>query len=166
MDKNGIVDLVPAYYIKNERDEYKLYPGLDRNQLADEVPSVKKKYLLHGDFAGLEMDRLRDDFGPEDWTALTCETTGSVWLENIGNGHFRIHDLPLAAQFAPVNAIIAEDLDGDGKPDLVLAGNEYQEAPFRGRYDASYGLFLKGDGHGHFTFTLRSVWSSTGTQRH
>ncbi len=150
MDHNGIIDLIPAYYIKNSQGEYKLYPDLDRNQLADEVPAVKKKYLLHADFAKLDMDQLRSDFGAEGWTELKCETSSSVWIENKGDGRFVLHELPLYAQFAPVNAILAEDLDGDGNIDLVLAGNEYQSAPGRGRQDASYGLVLKGDGRGDF----------------
>jgi len=56
--------------------------------------------------------------------------------------------LPKEAQFAPVNAIICEDLDGDGKNDLLLAGNEYQTEVMTGRYDASYGSFLRGTGDG------------------
>jgi hypothetical protein len=150
MDNNGIIDLVPAYYIRNRDGDYKLYPDLDRNQLADEVPSVKKKYLLHADFAKLGMDQLKSDFGEEGWMELKCETSSSVWIENKGDGRFVMHELPLAAQFAPVNAILAEDVDGDGNIDLVLGGNEYQSAPGRGRQDASYGLLLKGDGHGSF----------------
>jgi hypothetical protein len=150
MDHNGLTDLIPAYYIKNSDGAYKLYPDLDRNQLAEEVPAVKKKYLRHADFAKLEMDQLRTDFGAEGWTELKCETGSSVWIENKGDGSFVMHELPLAAQFAPVNAILAEDLDGDGNMDLLLAGNEYQSAPGRGRQDASYGLVLKGDGHGTF----------------
>jgi hypothetical protein len=71
-------------------------------------------------------------------------------FENLGNGKFVKHPLPMEAQFAPVNAIICDDLDGDGHNDLILAGNEYQTEPMTGRYDASYGLFLKGDGSCHF----------------
>ncbi len=83
-------------------------------------------------------------------TKLDCETTGSVWLENLGNGKFAVHTLPVAAQFAPVNAIIAEDINGDGNVDLLLAGNEYQNNVMTGRFDASYGLLLEGDGKGGF----------------
>ena len=50
----------------------------------------------------------------------------------------------MEAQFAPVNAIICDDLDNDGFKDLLLAGNEYQTNVMTGRYDASYGCFLKG----------------------
>ena len=59
--------------------------------------------------------------------------------------------MPVEAQFAPVNAIICDDLDNDGFKDLLLAGNEYQAEIMTGRYDASYGCYLKGSGNNKFT---------------
>jgi hypothetical protein len=44
-----------------------------------------------------------------------------------------------------------EDLDGDGFKDLIIAGNEYQSEVMIGRYDASYGLVLKGGKNKIFT---------------
>ena len=148
MDNNGSDELIPAYYIKDGSDNYQLYPALDRNQLAQEIPAVKKKYLLHKDYSTVTMARLTDDFGAAGWTELTCETAASIWLENRGGGKFRAHVLPMQAQFAPINSIVAADLDGDAVVDLILAGNEYQSEYNTGRYDASYGLILKGDGKG------------------
>jgi enediyne biosynthesis protein E4 len=43
-----------------------------------------------------------------------------------------------------VKAIVCTDMDGDGIKDILLAGNEYQTEVMTGRYDASYGCFLKG----------------------
>jgi hypothetical protein len=43
------------------------------------------------------------------------------------------------------------DFDGDGRIDLLLAGNFSGVPPVLGRYDASYGLMLKGDPAGHLT---------------
>lgn len=150
MDGNGMEELIPAYYIKDAGGGYQLFPALDRNQLAQEIPAVKKKYLLHKDYSTVTMAQLKDDFGAGGWTELTCETAASVWIENTGGGKFRAHVLPVQAQFAPVNSIVAEDVDGDGVTDLVLAGNEYQAEANSGRSDASYGLVLKGDGKGGF----------------
>ena len=76
---------------------------------------------------------------------LHCDETRSCWLENAGNGKFIKHPLPVEAQFAPVNAIICDDMDNDGFKDLLLAGNEYQAEVITGRYDASYGCFLRGN---------------------
>ncbi len=58
--------------------------------------------------------------------------------------------MPIEAQFAPVNAIVCADIDGDGVKDILLAGNEYQTEVMTGRYDASYGCFLKGWGNKQF----------------
>jgi hypothetical protein len=78
---------------------------------------------------------------------LYCYETRSCFFENTGSGRFTKKPLPMEAQFAPVNAIICDDLDGDGHKDLLLAGNEYQAERIRGRYDASYGCFLRGTGN-------------------
>ena len=151
MDKNGFTDLVPAYYIMDKNGSYTLFPALDRNQLAEEVPAVKKKYLLHADYAKVSMEQLKNDFGKDGWSELKCETTQSIWIENLGNGKFKTHALPLEAQFAPINSIVANDIDSDGNTDLIIAGNEYQTVASTGRYDASYGLVMKGNGRGDFT---------------
>ena len=42
-------------------------------------------------------------------------------------------------------------MDGDGHLDLIVAGNLYDAEPNTPRADAGNGLWLKGDGHGHFT---------------
>ena len=151
MDNNGYKDIVPAYYIRNNDNDYQLFPAFDRNVLAEQVPAIKKKYLLHQDYAKVTMQQLMDDYGADGWDALKCETTSSVWIENLGNGKFTAHALPVEAQFAPINSIVASDVDGDGNIDLIIAGNEYQQEITTGRYDASYGLLLKGGGKGTFT---------------
>jgi hypothetical protein len=61
------------------------------------------------------------------------------------------------AQFAPVNAIVCEDMDGDGIKDILLAGNEYETEVMTGRYDASYGCFLKGKNNKEFQFVSPSI---------
>ncbi len=150
IDKNNFTEIIPAYYIKNNTGAEVLFPALDRNQLAEQLPAAKKKYLLHSEYAKISMQQLQNDFGKEGWVELKCETAASVWIENLSNGKFKTHELPIQAQFAPINSIIAADVDEDGNTDLIVAGNEYQTAAATGRYDASYGLFLKGNGKGSF----------------
>jgi hypothetical protein len=78
-------------------------------------------------------------------------TFASAVALNNGNGTFTVQPLPIEAQLAPIYASLAGDFDGDGKVDLLVAGNLYGVIPFLGRYDASYGLMLRGDGKGGFT---------------
>src|SRR3989454_92447 len=82
---------------------------------------------------------------------LQADTFASVYLQNEGEGHFTVTALPNLAQISPVRGIIALDIDGDGNLDLVVAGNLYDEDPNTPRADAGNGLWLRGDGHGHFT---------------
>ena len=72
-------------------------------------------------------------------------------------GFARLHVVDLNGAFEgrsvnedAVRAILADDFDADGHKDLILAGNFDGVPPRRGRYDASYGWLLRGDGQGAF----------------
>ena len=151
IDKNGTVDIIPAYHIRDDKGEYHLFPAIDQTEFSQEVPTIKKKYLLNADYARVTMDDLFKGIDRKEIVELRCDTTASLWMENTGNGKFRPRALPIEAQFAPVNTIIARDFTQDGVIDLLLAGNEYHAETASGRYDASYGQLLRGDGHGAFT---------------
>jgi enediyne biosynthesis protein E4 len=150
LDANGSIDPIPFYYIKDHTGVKRLYPGINRRQFADQVPAIKKQFLHHAQYAEATFDDIFKGKVKDSLMRLTCTETRSCWLENVGNGQFRRHALPPEAQFAPVNAIVCDDLDGDGVMDLLLAGNEYQADVMTGRYDASYGCFLKGIAHKNF----------------
>ncbi len=70
----------------------------------------------------------------------------SICLENLGNGEFNIHELPIQAQVSSINGIIIKDVDKDGIKDLIIAGNMYDSEIETPRNDAGVGLFLKGKG--------------------
>jgi enediyne biosynthesis protein E4 len=149
LDDNGSVDPLLAYYIINQKGERHLYPAIDRQQFAGQVPSIKKKYQVYEIYSKAKMEDILKEYR-EGMLELTCEETRTCWLENKGDGKFEMHALPIEAQFSPVNSIVSTDVDGDKKLDIILAGNEYQAEVMTGRYDASYGLLLKGDGKGIF----------------
>ena len=143
LDGNGSIDPIPFYYIMGDDGQRHAYPAINRGQLSEQVPGVKKKFLYHHDYAHATFADLFK--GKEDGLLkLSCDETRSCFLENLGNGQFRKHPLPNEAQFGPVNAITCADIDNDGYTDLLLAGNEYQADVMTGRYDALYGRLLKG----------------------
>jgi enediyne biosynthesis protein E4 len=151
IDNNGLLDPIMAYYIINKQGNRELYPAIDRGTFASQVPSIKKKFLYHSDYS---TKRIGEIFTPEEMQGmreLVCEETRTMWLENTGSGTFKKHELPLEAQFAPVNAIVCTDVNNDGNADIILAGNEYQAEVSIGQYDASYGLLLINDRKGHFS---------------
>ncbi len=151
LDGNGSIDPVFFYYIKGADGRKHSYPAIGRSRLADQVPSIKKQFLLHEDYSHAAFNEIFKGKAKDKIPELYCDETRSCYLENMGNGKFIKQPLPVQAQFAPVNAIICDDLDNDGLKDLLLAGNEYQTEVMTGRYDASYGCFLKGGKNKSFT---------------
>ncbi|MCY4204329.1 MAG: VCBS repeat-containing protein [Bacteroidetes bacterium] len=71
-----------------------------------------------------------------------------IW--NRQDGSFHAEPLPFRAQWTPIHAILAEDLDGDGAPEIMMGGNLYAATPQAGRYDAGYGVVLRRDSTGRF----------------
>jgi hypothetical protein len=151
IDHNGRIDPVMFYYIRDADGIRRSYPAYSRGQLASQVPAVKKRFLLNEDYAKAGFSDLFPGKTKADVLNFFCDETRSCWLENVGNGKFIKHVLPMEAQFAPVNAIVCADIDNDGYNDLLLAGNDYQTDVITGRYDASYGCLLRGSGKKDFT---------------
>jgi hypothetical protein len=127
------------------------YPLAGRDELLQKIPSLRAKYPSYKDFGA---SRIEDIFPAADIRQAQVReayTFASAVAVNNGNGTFTLRALPAEAQFAPIYASLAGDFDGDGKTDLLVGGNLFGVAPMLGRYDASYGLLLRGDGKGGFT---------------
>ena len=127
------------------------YPVAGRDELVKKIPSLRSKYPSYKAFGA---SRIEDIFPAADLSQAQVReayTFASAVALNNGNGTFTLRPLPLEAQFAPIYASLAGDFDGDGKTDLLVGGNFYGVTPMLGRYDASYGLMLRGDGKGAFT---------------
>ena len=75
----------------------------------------------------------------------------SIFL-NDGTGRFTRKALPVETQFSSVYAAEVGDYNSDGNLDILLGGNMFNVKPEVGRYDASYGTFLIGNGHGDFKY--------------
>jgi enediyne biosynthesis protein E4 len=152
LDANGSVDPIFFYYIKDKTGKKNLYPAISRAQFSDQVPAIKKQFLFAKNYSNASFDNIFPANKREGLMHLSCDETRSCYFENLGGGKFKKHILPIQVQFAPVNSIICDDVDGDGLVDLIMAGNEYQADVMTGRYDASYGCFLKGIKNKTFQF--------------
>ena len=151
LDGNGSIDPFLFYYIKDADGVRRSYPGISRGRFAERVPAIKKRFLLNEHYALATYQDIFKGKALEKMLKLRCDETRTCFFENTGKGKFVKHVLPVEAQFSPVNSIICDDLDNDGYKDLLLAGNEYQAEVMTGRYDASFGCFLRGSGNKSFT---------------
>jgi len=127
------------------------YPIAMRDELIQALPYLKARFPRYADYAG---KTVTDIFSPAELAGATLKqahTFATALARNNGDGSFTLVPLPREAQIAPVYGILASDVDGDGKTDLLLAGNFDGVQPEIGRMSASYGLLLRGEGTGRFT---------------
>jgi len=146
LDGTGRTQLIEAQYADG-----RLVPLRGRSKLAYSYPWLSRKFPTYRAFAAAS---LADIFGADRLAGVkqlsATELASGVFLQQADRS-FRFVPLPSEAQLAPVNAIVARDLDGDGKTDLLLVGNHFGPEPSTGRFDGGLGLVLKGDGQGGFT---------------
>ena len=144
-DKNGSIDPVMCYYVQGKN-----YLAHARDELNAQINPMRARFTTYADYARVPFD---EAFLPEELNAayvVRSERFASSYVENLGDGTFAIRDLPIEAQVAPVNGIAVGDYDGNGTLDALLVGNDYTADVATGRYDASEGWLLRGDGKGDF----------------
>ncbi|WP_375444182.1 VCBS repeat-containing protein [uncultured Fibrella sp.] len=149
-DNNGFYDAIPTIFIPDAEGKRQEYTFHGREDLIKQMIVMRKRFPYYKDFATATIDKL---LTPEErQTALVLEANylESAYVENKGDGTFAMHPLPIQAQVAPIFGMVAEDVDRDGKLDVMLVGNDYGGEVLAGRYDAMNGLFLRGDGKGNF----------------
>ncbi|MBN3521863.1 VCBS repeat-containing protein [Algoriphagus lutimaris] len=149
-DKNGSVDPVTFAYYKDREGNYKSFPSHFWGDLYGQSTLFRKKYERYKTYA---LSTEEDLFTPEEKEGaliLTGNYDNSAYVENLGNGQFKLKALPRMAQVGPVNGVVSEDFDQDGNLDVALIGNDYGNEIFIGKLDAHIGLILKGNGQGDF----------------
>lgn len=150
-DGNGSLDAIPSTFFPDQKGEWVEFPYFGRPDMEKQVSKLKGKYLHHADLGVATMQSVVGNFPKAKPLVLKANTFASSYVENMGGGKFQVHELPRAAQLAPVHGLLAEDFNGDGYPDLLLSGNDFGTEVGMGHYDALNGLVLLGDGKGNFT---------------
>jgi hypothetical protein len=160
-DNNGSIDPLICYYIQG-----KSYPMASRDEITDQIVSLRQRFPTYDSYANATIEDILTPEQLKSAKQLSADYFETAYFEN-NNGVFEAKKLPLQANFFPVFAISTGDFDRDGKQDIILAGNIDHARIKIGKIDAGYGLFLKGDGKGHFEYVpqLKSGLSVKGCTR-
>ncbi|GAA4441189.1 VCBS repeat-containing protein [Pontibacter saemangeumensis] len=146
-DANGAVDPMLCFYIQG-----KSYPYVTRDELLDQMSVMRTRFPDYKSYADAA---ITDIFSAEelaDAGHLKANYLKTAYFESGSDGKFHEKPLPVQVQYAPVFTITPLDYDADGKQDLLLCGNVNQARLRFGKSDANYGVLLKGDGKGNFTY--------------
>ncbi len=146
LDQNGFIDPIITYY-NNDQEQ----PVSARDDLLRQVPALKKKFPSYEQYALTDIAGILSAADRSRAYTAKAFQLASCYLENEGNSRFTLTELPRVAQLAPVYGILVQDFDQDGHLDGLLSGNDFGTEVVSGRYDASVGTLLRGDGAGGFT---------------
>lgn len=144
-DNNGCIDPVMSYYVQGKN-----HLAHTRDDLIKQISAMRARFRTYTDYAEatFETSFLKSELSQ---AYVVCSRTFTTsYIENKGHGSFELRSLPMEAQFSPVYGIIAEDFNTDGHLDILLTGNFYSSQVSTGKYDASIGLLLTGNGKGDF----------------
>lgn len=145
-DNNLFSDPILTYFRQGKR-----YTYYSKDELFAQIISIKKKFVDYAPFARSTFEQVFDASQLEQAQHKSAYTLASSVAENQGNGQFTLQQLPTEAQLSPIFAFATGDFNKDKQPDIIAVGNWYDVQPSMGRYDASYGVYLQGDGKGNFT---------------
>ena len=144
-DNNGSSEQVITAYREGTD-----YPLVLRHDLVMQMPGLKKRFLKYSEYKGKTIREIFDANTVEGALRFDVHQLASTILLSTETGGFEVKELPRAAQTAPIYAIAVADFDRDGNQDALLGGNLFGAKPEVGRYDASYGTLLLGNGKGDF----------------
>ncbi|UXX81282.1 FG-GAP-like repeat-containing protein [Reichenbachiella carrageenanivorans] len=142
-DGNQKHDIVLSYHNFGEQ-----YPVRGRQCSSDQIPAIKVAYKDYNSFSTASMD---DIFGSENLSNslhFQVEAFSSIKLINLGEGRYDAQALPFEAQMSPINDWVIQDLNGDGREDVLAVGNLYASEVETPRNDSGLGLVLESTDRG------------------
>ncbi len=149
---DGLTEPLIYYYIG---DDEILFASKD--DLGKQLVELKKKFVSYDSFARVDPHTLFSPAEMKKSLLLQAQEFRSGCFVNRGNLRFEFVPFPGEGQFAPLNAIAVFDYNGDGRKDLLTAGNYYEANLQRGRYDADYGSVMVNNGQGRFVAVPNQV---------
>ena len=155
-DESGDVDLVLSY-----TDNGRKVPLRGRQCSSQEMPFIKDSFDTYQEFASATILDIYGEEQLEHSLKYYANNFASCTFMNDGKGAFTKKELPSETQLSSLNSILVDDVNRDGFVDLILGGNFYVAEVETARNDASYGVFLVGNGKGNFeiqTPTLSHIY--------
>jgi len=141
MNRNNAADAVCFYTIQGKQVPLHSY-----TEIIQQLPGlIQKRYPKVAMYANATMSNI---FTPQELNGSTkyeVNTFQSGVFENNGKG-FTFKPFPVEAQTSNINDFLVEDINKDGKLDLVLVGNSDAPRISLGRNDAFNGLILLNEG--------------------
>lgn len=139
-DENGTNDIVLSY----EKDN-KLVPLRGRECSSQQVPAIKRRFKTYEVFADAS---LKDIYGQkmlDNSLHYSATNFANSWIENKGNGNFKLQALPTRLQFSSINSFVNIHTNKQSK--IISAGNLLNSEVETPRNDSNIGAVFSFDKH-------------------
>lgn len=160
-DDNGKAEQVMTYYLNGKE-----IPFATKMELEKQMPFLNKKYLYAADFAKASLASVLGEEKLSGAKKLQADYFSNAVFINRGNLQFEAKALPFAAQLSCYREAVVIDANGDRLPDVLLAGNYYDNNVELGRNDADMGTILVNRGNGNFDCSTLNGLVIKGQVRH
>ncbi|MFT4986503.1 MAG: hypothetical protein ACI81Y_002454 [Glaciecola sp.] len=160
-DENGTYDV-----ILSNKYNGNLVPIRGRECSAEQLPNIELKFPNYQEFANATLEDILNADKFKNALHYKANTLYHLFIENEGNGFFKMTELPMACQIAPAIGWAFKDMDNDGMDEVFLVGNNYNTEVETIRLDASFGAILQYDsGDFNSIKALNSGFSTRGDCR-
>ncbi len=130
-DNSGTKEPIIYHYYNGERA---VLP--DRSLLVEQMPSYQDKFLTYASYAKASLDGslIPTDLLEKAEYSTVNHLSSTAFLNN--GDHFTAKKLSHYAQLSPINDMVLSDINEDGLPDLLIAGNDNNTFYTEGEVDA------------------------------
>jgi hypothetical protein len=141
-EMDGILDPFVTAFWKDQNGRMKEYPVNYLDELREQSSFFRTRFKDYTSFSNAGVnDILDENLMKRVEFKLHVNTLSSCILWN-EKGKFRLEKLPRSLQVSPVKKIIAQDLNNDKYPDVIVGGNDYTWDVSNGYFDALKGMVL------------------------
>lgn len=147
--RGGEPQLILAYNINGDQ-----FPVISRREMGAKIPTVLKRFRSNDKYAAATLEEILGKDALTKADIYEADQLQSGVLLSQPSGRFVFEPLPRHAQIAPMQGMVAEDFNGDGYSDLLLATNDYSPIPAQGRWGGGVGWLLLGKSEGASLFEV------------
>lgn len=136
-DENGHFDIVLSS-LKGKQN----FPVRGRQCSSEQLPEIKEKFPTYDLFAKATVEEIYTREELSSAIHYEANNFSTSLLINRGASDWKLENLPNQAQISATEAAVIEDVNRDGQPDIILAGNMHETEVETPRCDASEGILL------------------------
>ena len=140
VDKNGSVDPLIFNSQQNSKGELDIYPIQFWDNLTQQSPMFRQEFNSYHSFSKANFEYYKEKGFIDNDSILMAKHSESKWIENLGEGNYKLNSLPDLLQLGPINDFLIFGASNERR--VFVVGNDFGGAPFEGNTDALQGTIL------------------------